>query len=339
MTSSPTRRTVMVSLLGALGLAATACSASDDGAPEAGGGEAGAAGFPLTLTDCDAEVVLPAAPERVVLLDSAPVTTLDGLGVLDRFVARAGSFPGGYYDADLAGRLEAIPVLSEDIDTSGHLQISQEVVIAQRPDLVLGLPDGVTRAGMRAAGAEVLMPRSYCGGLDQRATFTLLFEEITAHGAVFDRADRAEAMVGALQERIGTVASLPRAARTAAVLYPSVGGGPLYAYGAPSMATAQLDALGIENVFAGTAQRVFESGTEPLLAADPDLLIVLHEGTVPVDELLDEVLGDGRLASLRAARDGAVLPLLFNFTEPASPLVVDGLERIGDWLSGREQEG
>jgi iron complex transport system substrate-binding protein len=32
-----------------------------------------------------------------------------------------------------------------------------------------------------------------------------------------------------------------------------------------------------------------------------------------------------------------VLPLLFNFAEPASPLVVDGLERIHEWL--RELEG
>ena len=43
------------------------------------------------------------------------------------------------------------------------------------------------------------------------------------------------------------------------MLYPSVGGGPLYTYGAASMVTAQLDALGIENVFAGTAERVFGS--------------------------------------------------------------------------------
>ena len=27
-----------------------------------------------------------------------------------------------------------------------------------------------------------------------------------------------------------------------------------------------------------------------------------------------------------------LLPLLFNFAEPASPLVVDGLERIHEWL-------
>lgn len=339
MTSSPSRRTVMTSLVGVLGLGAAACTApgggaSPDGTSRAGGSASG--NRPLTVTDCDAEVVLDAAPERVVLLDSAPVTTLDGLGVLDRVVARAGSFPEGYYDAELTGRLGRIPMLSEDIDTTGHLQISQEVVIAQGPDLVLGLPDGVTREGLRAVGAEVLVPRSYCGGLEERATFDMLFAEITTYGAVFDRAAEAEALVAALQERIDAVMDLPHTLRTAAVLYASTGGGPLYAYGAPSMATAQLDALGIENVFAGTPQRVFESGTEPLLSADPDLIIVLHEGTVPEQRLLAETVGDGRLGSLRAVQEEAVLPMLFNFTEPASPLIVDGLERIGDRLTRQE---
>lgn len=340
MNSSLSRRTVMTSLVGVLGLGAAACTsgggASEGDAPEGGTAGAAGGGFPLTLTDCDAEVVIDAAPERVVLLDSAPVTTLDGLGVLDRVVARAGSFPEGYYDAELTGRLEQIPMLSEDIDTTGHLQISQEVVIAQRPDLVLGLPDGVTREGLRAADAEVLIPRSYCSGLEERASFAMLFEEITTYGAVFDRAAEAETLVADLQERIDAVAELPHGARTAAVLYASAGGGPVYAYGAPSMATAQLDALGIENIFADTTQRVFESGTEPLLAADPDVLLVLHEGTVPEEQLLAELLGDSQLGSLRAVQDEAVLPLLFNVTEPASPLIVDGLERIGDWLTERE---
>ncbi|MGO1598032.1 MAG: ABC transporter substrate-binding protein [Brachybacterium sp.] len=338
MATSPSRRTVMTSLVGVLGLGAAACTARGGAADEGAGGRGpdGADGFPLTLTDCDAEVVIDAVPERVVLLDSAPVTTLDGLGVLDRVVARAGSFPGGYYDTDLTARLDAIPVLSEDIDTTGHLQISQEVVIAQRPDLVLGLPDGVTREGLAAAGADVLMPRSYCGGLEERASFTLLFEEIAAYGAVFDRAAEAEALVSSLQERIDTAAARPHGVSTAAVLYASAGGGPVYAYGAASMATAQLDALGIQNVFAGTAQRVFESGAEPLLAADPDLLIVLHEGTTDEEEMLAALLGGSRFDALRAVREKAVLPLLFNFTEPASPLIVDGLERIGDRLAQQE---
>lgn len=32
------------------------------------------------------------------------------------------------------------------------------------------------------------------------------------------------------------------------------------------------------------------------------------------------------------AEPDAVLPLLFNVVEPASPLTVDGLERIAGWL-------
>lgn len=180
------------------------------------------------------------------------------------------------------------------------------------------------------------MPRSYCGGLEERASFTLLFEEIAAYGAVFDRAAEAEALVSSLQERIDTAAARPHGVSTAAVLYASAGGGPVYAYGAASMATAQLDALGIENVFSRHRAAVFESGAEPLLAADPDLLIVLHEGTTDEEEMLAALLGGSRFDALRAVREKAVLPLLFNSTEPASPLIVDGLERIGDRLAQQE---
>ena len=38
-----------------------------------------------------------------------------------------------------AARVAAIPVLSDDVDGAGHLQINQEMVIAQEPDIVFGL--------------------------------------------------------------------------------------------------------------------------------------------------------------------------------------------------------
>lgn len=336
MTSSTLRRrTLVAGLAGLLGLGATACSGDPAGGDRAEGQVDAAAGsFPVTVANCAEEVTLSAPPERVVLLDSAPVTILDGIGVLDRVVARAGSFPDGYFTDDLRTRLAQIPALSEDIDTTGHLQINQEVVIAQSPDLVLGLPDGITREGLRTAGAEALLPRTYCGDLGDRASFEALHAEIVSYGEAFGRTDDASSLVTSLEQRIGAVAAAP-SGLSAAVLYASSGGGPLYAYGATSMATAQLDALGVENAFAGAAERVFEIGPEPLLAADPDLLIVLHEGKLTDDEVIAESLGSDRLAALRAVQDSAVLPLLFNFSEPASPLVVDGLERIGSWIQAR----
>jgi iron complex transport system substrate-binding protein len=337
----------MAGLVGAVGLTAAACG-SDEGSGTSDGGDgggagagagAGAAGFPLELPNCEATLTFPAPPERIVLLESAPVTTLDGLGVLDRVVARAGAFPPGYYADGLAARIEAIPALSEDIDASGHLLISQEMVIAQDPDIVFGLPDGVTREAMADAGAQVVVQNVYCATGEERSSFETLHETIASCGRIFDRAAEAETLIASLEERVATVAGSARelSTATAAVLYPSVGGGPLYTYGAASMATAQLDALGIENVFAGTPERVFEISAEPLLDADPDVLLVLYQGEGDGTDLVAEMIGQDRLGSLRAVREEAVLPLLFNFAEPASPLVVDGLERIHEWL--RELEG
>ena len=87
------RRTLVAGLVGAVGLTA-ACGSSEgstaDGDSDGGGS---AEGFPLELANCEATLTFDAPPERIVLLESAPVTTLDGVGVLDRVVSRAGAFP------------------------------------------------------------------------------------------------------------------------------------------------------------------------------------------------------------------------------------------------------
>ena len=335
-----TRRTALGAVIGLVGLTA-GCGAVSEGQEAKGGspeGGDGTARFPLELANCEATLRFDAAPERIVLLESAPVTTLDGLGVLDRVVSRAGAFPPGYYDQELAARIEAIPAMSEDRDASGHLQISQELVLAQSPDIVFGLPDGVTRDALADAGAQAVVQDIYCGPDGERASFETLGRMIEMYGLIFDRTAEAEALRALLTERVAAVSASAGGLRTAtaAVLYPSVGGGPLYTYGAGSMATAQLDALGIENVFAGSPDRVFEISAEPLLAADPDVLIVLYQGHGDGSDLVEEMIAQDQLSSLRAVQQKALQPLLFNFAEPASPLVVDGLERIHEWLLGLE---
>ena len=331
------RRTALGALVGLVGLT-VACSGTE-GSAGTGGDAAGGEGFPLEIPNCEATLRFDAPPERIVLLESAPVTTLDGIGVLEKVVSRAGAFPPGYYDEDLAARIEAILALSEDIDASGHLQISQELVIAQEPDIVFGLPDGVTREALADVGAQVVVQDVFCGTDGERASFETLHATIEEYGRIFDRAAEAESLIASLDERVAAVADSAAAlgTATAAVLYPSVGGGPLYTYGAGSMATAQLDALGIENVFADTPDRVFEISAEPLLAADPDVLLVLYQGEGDGSDLVAEMIAQDQLSSLRAVQQDALLPLLFNFAEPASPLVVDGLEQIHDWL--QELEG
>jgi iron complex transport system substrate-binding protein len=322
------RRRAFAVLAATLVLAAAA-GCAQAAAPTADGSQAGAAaGFPLTVGNCGEDVVFDAPPQRVMLLESAPVTILDGLGVLDRVVARAGSFPDGYYDAELGGRIAGIEMLSDDIDTSGHLTMSTEVVLGHEPDLALGLPEGISREALRDGGVNALVHPVYCPSGVGETTFDTLYDLIREYGAIFDRTQEAETLVAELQVRVAAVEQQTAAAapRTAAVLYPSVGGGPLYAYGRASMAQPQLEAAGFENVFADAADRVFEVSVEELIARDPDVLILLHQG--PEDGVLEEVEGLPGADALQAIENGDVLLQLFNFTEPPTPLAVTGLERI-----------
>lgn len=324
--STPALRGVLTTL-SALALILTGCAPA--GTPEVADATAtGGAEYPITVENCGEEVIFETAPERVMLLEAAPVTILDGLGVLDRVVSRAGAFSSEYYDADLTRRIEEIEMLSEQIDAAGHLIINAETVLAQEPDLVLGLPEGLTRAGLRDSGANALVHPVFCGSGVGDTSFESIYQLIRQYGEIFDRRDQAAQLVTDLRERVAEVESrtADSTSRTAAVLYPSTGGGPLYAYGRASMAHPQLEAAGFRNVFADTTERVFEVSIEQLIAEDPDVLILLYQGNDAA--VLDAVANLPGGQSLRALANHDTLVQLFNFTEPPTPLSVAGLERI-----------
>lgn len=327
--TAPTSAARLGCLCAMAGLVLTACgqvaSAERDGqvsSPE---------GYPLTTQNCGHEITFQAPPERVTLLESAPVTILDGIGVFDRVQSRAGYFPLEYYDEELAQKVQGVEAFSDDIDASGHLMISQEEVVAQSPDLVLGLPDGVTRAGLADAGAAALIQEVYCEGRREGASFDDVYAEINRYGEIFDHGQEAEELNSELSERVAAVEAQQRTNdRTAAVLYPTVGGGPLYSYGTASMAHPQLEAAGFENIFADTDERAFEVQTEELIDRDPDVVIVLYQGEAQDAE--DAIMQRSGIEGVSAIANDAVHYQLFNYTEPASPLVVDGLEQIAEYF-------
>ncbi|MEY7973989.1 ABC transporter substrate-binding protein [Saccharomonospora xinjiangensis] len=327
------RRSRVLALAVLLVLATVSCGAP---APSTPGQRHASEHYPVTVTNCGAEVTFDGPPRRIVLLDSSPVPVLSALGVLDSVALRAGAFPAEYYDPATTAAIEAIPSLGEDLDTSGHLRISAEVIIEQQPDLVLGLPDGITREGLADVGIAALVHPTLCpSGVDtatSETTFDDVYDHVTTFGRIFDRRDEAESLVASLRHRVAAVEAAATAAegrprRTAAVLYPTVGGGTVYAYGNRSMAHPQLEAAGFTNVYADVGDRVFEVTTEDLIGKNPDVLVLLHTDGDP-RAVHDAVVGLPGAGALQAVRDGTILVQLFNFTEPATPLSVAGLERI-----------
>ncbi|WBB52809.1 ABC transporter substrate-binding protein [Verrucosispora sp. WMMD573] len=317
-------RVAVTAATSTLALLVAGCGGSAADEPTATG-----PGYPVTVTNCGVEVTLDAAPERVVLLKSAAVPYLHALGVLDRVTARAGQYPREYYDAETLAELDRIPLLTDKTDTSGHLQISKEVVISQEPDLVLGEVDNLSRDTLSAVDIPLLEEPAMCPDNTATPSFDDIYRQLETYGRVFGREAQAATAVGALKDRMTTVQAAAGAAsgRTAAVLYPTVGGGTTYAYGAASMAHPQLAAAGFRNVFGDTPERVFEVTVEELLGRNPDVLILLYSDGDPaaVEQGLTGLPGAEKLNAVRA---GNVMTQLFNFTEPPTPLSIDGLERI-----------
>ncbi|GAA3661129.1 ABC transporter substrate-binding protein [Microbacterium marinilacus] len=285
--------------------------------------------YPVTVTNCSNEITFDQSPERIVVLRNEVIPVLSSLGVLDRTVGLVGRFHDAYFDQQTQTTMSEIPVLSDEISQVGGGEISLEDVIAQEPDLVIGTSETITRDGLLAQGINVLENEESCAGSQATSTLDDIDTLFTLYADVFDRHDEADAALVDIDQRIdAAIAQIPDGEnRTAAMLYPTIGGGATYAYGSGSMNHTLLELAGFTNVFADPPDRNAEVTAEELLARDPEVIILLHSGTTDeeVEESLTSLPGAGEL---NAVKNDALFPLLFGFTSPASPITIDGLTQI-----------
>ncbi len=291
-----------------------------------------AAGYPVTVSNCGHDLTFYREPQRVVLLKSAAVPALHSLGVMDRVVARAGAYPEEYYDQATREELAKITQLSDDLDSSGHLHISKDIVIGQEPDLVLGEVENLDRSVLASVDIPLIEESILCKtGQEGRASFDTVYSQLETYGEIFQKQDRAQQTINELKERVEAVRHKTdsQKERTAAILYPTVGGATTFAYGTESMAQPQLEAAGFKNVFDDVDQRVFEVTPEELISRNPDVLILLYSSGAAQD--VKKTLTQLPCASaLTAVKDHQILVQLMNYTEPGTPLAVTGLEKIVD---------
>lgn len=288
-------------------------------------------GQKTTVHNCGHEVAVSAPPERVMTMGAESVTTLAHLGQLDRVVSRAGVYPDEYFDAQTREQLEKIPALTDRVNATGHLQISVEEILAQRPDLVLGATETANYETLATHGVPVIDEPAYCG-TEGPATWDDVWNQVNLYGQVFDAQSRAGAYAEELKQRVESVKKQAEGeGKSVAALYPELGGGVMYAYGAKSMSNPMMETAGLRNVFAGTEERVFEVNAEEVVARNPDVIIALYTSGSGAD-VAREVTSRSGFGEVKAVKNGDVMPMLLNFAEPATPLSVDGVEKIDAFL-------
>jgi iron complex transport system substrate-binding protein len=78
-----------------------------------------------------------------------------------------------------------------------------------------------------------------------------------------------------------------------------------------------------------------EVSIEEVIDRNPDILVLLYDDTgLTPDEIAALVTDLPGAGSITAIAEGAVYPLLFNYAEPPTPLVVKGLSALSEQIAG-----
>ncbi|AFK54601.1 ABC transporter substrate-binding protein [Tistrella mobilis] len=246
-------------------------------------------------------------PQRVVVVHQQAIEILLALSLEDRIAA------AGYLDdalpPDLQTGFDRIPIRFDRY-------LATEAVAGLLPDLVLG--------GFAAAfGAGGLGPRETFAGLgipthvlasgcmtagdDPVAT---AIADIRQMGALFDRRQRADALVAEIEA--GLEALQPGPALTV-FIYDGGEKAP-YTIGRDGLLTRLLARGGARNVFDDTPGRWATVSWEAVLARDPDLILLVGTTADPAAEKRRRLEADPALAGLRALQTGHVATIPFSET-------------------------
>ena len=294
--------------------------------------------FPLTFTNCGKEFTLDSPPERVMLMEAAAPSLLFAAGAMDRVIARIEDFPEEYYTDDELAVLKNIPALIEAEHTStGGVEVSREAIIKFNPDIVIGYDTAtITHDTLADVGIQLYVMPPFCDN-PPTPSFESITEEVRFYGKLFGTTETANANAAALEAKVASAADAPVAeGKTAAALYVSSDGSAIYAYSSLGMVHPLMEALGMTNVFAELSERVPEVSIEEVIGRNPEILVLLYEdaglGLTP-EEIIALVTELPGADSITAVEQGNVYPLLFNFAEPPTPLVVQGLSELSSQIT------
>ncbi|UZN04791.1 putative F420-0 ABC transporter substrate-binding protein [Cellulomonas sp. S1-8] len=297
--------------VGALLLASCATGAPAAG-PTAGSATDAPTSTPVTLDNCGTEVMFDAPPERVVTIKSSTTEMLLALGLSDVLVGTA--FADGPVPEQWAEDVADVPVLSDNVP-------GQEAVLEVEPDLVyagwesnLSADGAGERETLATLGIASYVSPSACkapGYQPDPLTFDDVFSEIREIGDVFDVPDAAEQVVADQQ---ATLDAIEPADGQTAVWWssgtdtPYVGAG----IGAPQML---LDAAGLSNVFADVQDTWTSVGWEQIVAADPDVLVLVDSAWNSAQKKKDLLAAHPAASQLAAVREQRYVVVPFAATE------------------------
>lgn len=318
--SSTSPRARRMSALGATALtvlALAACSsttAADEQTPSAASSSAASSAFtPVEVDNCGTDVSVDSPPQRVVTIKSSTTEMLLALGLQDVMVGTA--FADGPVPEQWAVAYDAIPVVSDNVP-------GQEALLALEPDFVYGgwesnfSPDGVgERDTLAGLGIGTYVSPAACkeeGYQPDPLTFDTVFDEIREVASIFGVQDRAETLIA---EQEAALAAIPAPSGETTALWYSSGNDTPYVGAGIGSAQMIMDAAGLTNVFADVHDTWTSVGWEQVVAADPDVIVLVDATWNTADSKIALLEQNPATSQLTAVREHRYVVVPFAATE------------------------
>lgn len=293
----------------------------------------GKTSYPLKMDSCGRALTFDKAPEKVVSVGFGSLPTIVDLGLDDRIVGISQTVPENTYPKDLEARLKAMPRLNTANSGSGHAQVSTEAILAEDANMTMSPDRDLDFEALATAGVQNYSQPGYCKNkTPEPAKIDDIYTAIDEIAEIFDVPSKAEDVKAELKDRIDAAkANEGTDNGTAAVVFVTPGETELWTYGKASMTNVVLETAGLKNVYGDSGERVFKLNLEDLLSKDPDRLILLYVGD-DAKAVEDAFASNATTSELKAVKDKKVKTMPYAWADPATSLVVDGIEEVGSWV-------
>lgn len=293
----------------------------------------------VTVARCGEDVSY-TTPQRAVAYEGGSADKLFALGLTEHvhgYVMPPANPP--VEESPWASEYEQVEFLSDDL-------LNRELVVDAEADFVLagwesGFADdrGITPEILDDLGIQSFMHAESCynypGFPETFTPFEGLYTDLERLGAIFGVDDVAEEVVIDLQDRVAAVEENAPDLAPKVFLYDSGTDKPFTA-GSQVPPNDIISAAGGVNIFEDLDARWTEVGWEPVVEAEPEVIIILDYGDTSAEEKIEFLQNSPTTSSLPAVVDENFFVLDYN-EGISSPRNIDGLEKFAEFL--HELEG
>lgn len=294
-----------------------------------------------TVKRCGEEVEY-RTPERVVAYEAGSADKLFALGLVDHV--------HGYVMPPANPPVEESPWADDyaSVEFLGDDLLNRESVVAAEADMVVagwnsGFSDerGITPQILDGLGIQSFMHTESCfnypGHPERVAPFEGLYTDLERIGEIFGVPERAEELVSDYRSRVETVIERsPQGDQVPVFLYDSGTDQPFTA-GNQVPPDDIISHAGGENIFGDLEERWTQVGWEPVVEAEPEVIIILDYGDRPAQDKIDFLTSSPTMAEVPAVVEENFFVLDYN-EGISGPRNIDGLEKFAEYLREFDQD-